>query len=612
PFVADADHAVALDGRTAAETYLDVDKILDAARLTGADAVHPGYGFLSENADFARAVIGAGLVWVGPPPEAIAAMGDKLAAKKLMVAAGVPTLPSATIGADDRPDVDLGFPLLVKASAGGGGKGMRVVLDAAELAEAVAAARREALAAFGDGTVFLERYVTGARHVEIQILGDEHGNVVHCFERECSIQRRHQKIIEEAPSPAVDDALRARMGGAAVAAARAIGYTNAGTVEFLLDAGGSYYFLEVNTRLQVEHPVTEAVTGLDLVREQLLIAAGEPLRFGQDDLHIDGHAIEARLYAEDPAAGFLPATGRLVAWAPPTSPVVRVESGVAPGSVVGVEFDPLLAKVIAHAPTRAEAAGRLALALERTRIAGVTTNRDYLAGILRHPDFLSGAATTAFVDQADVPRHRTPSAAELRDAAVAAALAAQHVRRAAATTLVSLPSGWRGTVMPAEQVAFRTGDDEISVAYRATRGGGFTVEMGGEWLPARVIRCEHDGIDVELGRRRLSFTMDRAGRTWWLHGVAGSVQLDEQPRFPEARADEVTGGLVAPMPGTVVSVHVAPGDAVEDGALLVVLEAMKMEHRVTAPQAGVVGDVHVAVGSQVAGGDLLVVLEEAG
>ncbi|MGH3375610.1 MAG: acetyl-CoA carboxylase biotin carboxylase subunit, partial [Actinoallomurus sp.] len=334
PFVADADHAVALGGSTATDTYLDIAKILDAARTTGADAVHPGYGFLSENADFARAVVGAGLVWVGPPPDAIAAMGDKLAAKELMVRAGVPTLPSARIGADEKPDADVGFPLLVKASAGGGGKGMRVVHRAADLEEAVAAARREALAAFGDGTVFLERYVTGARHVEIQILGDAHGNVVHCFERECSIQRRHQKIIEEAPSPAVDEKLRARMGGDAVAAAVAIGYQNAGTVEFLLDADGSYYFLEVNTRLQVEHPVTEAVTGLDLVREQLLVAAGEPLRFGQDDLHLDGHAIEARVYAEDPAAGFLPATGRLVAWAPPATPVVRVESGVASGSVV--------------------------------------------------------------------------------------------------------------------------------------------------------------------------------------------------------------------------------------------------------------------------------------
>jgi propionyl-CoA carboxylase alpha chain len=276
-----------------------------------------------------------------------------------------------------------------------------------------------------------------------------------------------------------------------------------------------------------------------------------------------------------------------------------------------VEFDPLLAKVIAHAPTRVEAAGRLALALERARIAGVTTNRDYLAGILRHPDFLSGAATTAFVEQTDVARQREPTSAELRDAAVAAALAAQHVRRSAATTLASLPSGWRGTVMPAEQVVFRAGDDEITVSYRGTRDGGFTVSMGEEHLPLRVIRCEHGEIDLEVGNRRLSFAVDHADRTWWLHGTGGTVALDEQPRFPDVQSEAVTGGLVAPMPGSVVSVHVAPGDTVEDGALLVVLEAMKMEHRVTAPHAGVVGDVHVEVGSQVTGGDLLVVLEAA-
>ncbi|HEX7355905.1 MAG TPA: biotin carboxylase N-terminal domain-containing protein [Mycobacteriales bacterium] len=610
PFVADADRAVALGGRTAAETYLDIGKILDAAAVSGADAVHPGYGFLSENAGFARAVQDAGLVWVGPPADAIAAMGDKLAAKDLMAKAGVPTLPSARIGAGDEPDADVGFPVLVKASAGGGGKGMRVVHRPADLAEAVAAARREAVAAFGDGTVFLERYVTGSRHVEIQILGDTHGNVVHCFERECSIQRRHQKIIEEAPSPAVDDDLRARMGADAVSAARAIGYCNAGTVEFLLDADGSYYFLEVNTRLQVEHPVTEAITGLDLVREQLRIADGERLSFGQDDLAIDGHAIEVRVYAEDPAAGFLPATGRLVAWAPPVEPAVRVESGVAPGSVIGVQFDPLLAKVIAHAPTRAEAAGRLALALERTRIAGVTTNRDYLAGVLRHPDFLSGAATTAFVEQADVPGQRRPTPDELGDAAVAAALAGQQARRAAARTLATLPSGWRGTVMPPEHAVFVSGDEEITVAYRTTRDGTFDVAVAADRLRAKVIRCEAGSIDLEIGSRRLSYGVDTDGRTWWLHGPGGTIRLDEQERFPETRTEAVTGGLVAPMPGSVVSVHVAPGDAVEDGALLVVLEAMKMEHRVTAPHAGVVGDVHVSVGSQVAGGDLLVVLGE--
>ena len=394
PYVAEADRAVALPGRTAAQTYLNIGALLAAASAAGADAVHPGYGFLSERAQFARAVAGAGLTWVGPPAEAIEVMGNKLAAKRLMADVGVPVLPSWEVVGDTMAGLDgVPLPVIVKAAAGGGGKGMRVAgagpAGAGELAEAVAAARREAGAAFGDATVFLERYVTDARHVEIQVLADTHGGAVHCFERECSIQRRHQKIIEECPSPALDDGLRDRMGTAALAAAKAAGYVGAGTVEFVLEPSGEFWFLEVNTRLQVEHPVTEAVTGIDLVREQLLVAQGLPLSVTQSGLALDGHAIEARLYAEDPAAGFLPATGTVLDWAPAACPACRWDSGVEQGSVVGVEFDPMLAKVIAHAPTRREAALRLALALERTRIRGVTTNKDFLVATLRHPEFLA-------------------------------------------------------------------------------------------------------------------------------------------------------------------------------------------------------------------------------
>ena len=392
PFVAEADEAIALGGRSAAETYLDTAKLLDAARRSGADAVHPGYGFLSENAGFARAVAEAGVIWVGPSADAIAAMGDKLAAKRTMDAAGLATLPSFEIepGADlTGPAETIGYPLLVKAAAGGGGKGMRVVEAAGDLAAAVEAARREAAAAFGDDTVFLERWLPKTRHVEIQVLGDGHGNLVHCFERECSIQRRHQKIIEEAPSPALDEELREAMGAAAIHAAAAVGYTSAGTVEFLLSEG-QFWFLEMNTRLQVEHPVTEAICGIDLVREQLRIAQGESLGVSQADLRIDGHAIEARLYAEDPANDFLPATGTVLAWEPPASPAARFDSGIETGSEVGIEFDPLLAKVIAHAPTRREAALRLARVLERTRVQGLTTNRDFLVATLRQPAFLDG------------------------------------------------------------------------------------------------------------------------------------------------------------------------------------------------------------------------------
>ena len=415
PFVGAADHAVALAGTTASETYLDQTQLLEVAATTGADAVHPGYGFLSESAEFAAAVIAAGMTWVGPPPEAIAAMGDKLAAKRTMVGVGVPTLPSIEVTGDDRlagAAAEIGFPLLVKAAAGGGGKGMRVVVEPADLPAAVAAAKREAAAAFGDSTVFLERYLPASRHVEIQVIGDQHGTLVHCFERECSIQRRHQKLIEEAPSPAVDHRLRAAMGAAAVDAVRVIGYHSVGTVEFLLDdrAAGdqvSFYFLEVNTRLQVEHPVTEAVTGLDLVAEQIRIARGEALAFGQDDLAIDGHAIEARLYAEDVEAGFLPATGTVVAFDWPTEPPVRVDAGVVPGSVVGVEFDSMLAKVISHGRTRAEAAARLAATLDRMTIAGVTTNRSFLVDVVRHQRFHAGETNTAFIDETVVGQRRT-------------------------------------------------------------------------------------------------------------------------------------------------------------------------------------------------------------
>ena len=367
PFVGDADLAVALNGTTAADSYLNAEKILSAAKSVGADAIHPGYGFLSENADFAKAVSDAGIIWVGPPPSAIAAMGDKLAAKRTMVDAAVPTLPSVEVtDATDLSAVskDIGFPLLVKASAGGGGKGMRVVDAENELEDAIAGAKREALGAFGDDTVFLERYLSTPRHVEIQVLGDRYGKVIHCFERECSIQRRHQKVIEEAPSPVLSQILRNQMGEAAVAAVEAIGYESAGTVEFLLNGEGDdaeFFFLEVNTRLQVEHPVTEEITGLDLVREQIRIANGEPLGYEQSDLSISGHSIEVRLYAEDPSNDFLPATGRINIWGPVGEPRVRYDSGVESGSEVSVEFDPMLAKVISHAPTRTEAALKLSL-----------------------------------------------------------------------------------------------------------------------------------------------------------------------------------------------------------------------------------------------------------
>lgn len=618
PFVGEADQAIALQGTTSAETYLDVEQVLAACKRTGADAVHPGYGFLAENAAFAQAVQDAGLIWVGPPPEAIRAMGDKLSAKNLMEQSNVPTLPAAELNSGDdlaATAKKIGYPVLIKASAGGGGKGMRVVESEGELQDAADSARREAAASFGDDTVFLERWLTSSRHVEIQILGDSHGNVIHCFERECSIQRRHQKIIEEAPSPAVTPELRTKMGDAAVAAAKAIGYCSAGTVEFLLD-GTDFWFLEMNTRLQVEHPVTEEITGLDLVREQLRIAQGEALGYRQEDLHITGHAIEARVYAEDPTNDFLPAPGTVTVWEPSRSAEARFESGVESGSEVGIEFDPMLAKVIVHAPTRREAALRLARVLETTRIQGITTNRDFLVHTLRDPAFLAGDTTTDFIERIAPERRRSVGDDELAESAIAVAMMAQGRRRDDAKVLMTLPSGWRNSMMPPETVRFAHGDEEITVNYRIQRGGNFAVEVAfatkvaDEKYDVAIHRRTRDEIELVINGKRSTTAVASDGDCWLVHGVRGDVELVELPRFPVEGAEGVSGGLVAPMPGNVLSISVAVGDTVEKGQLMLILEAMKMEHRITAPRAGTVEAIHVEEGDQVSNGELLIVLAE--
>ncbi|MFZ6004334.1 MAG: acetyl/propionyl/methylcrotonyl-CoA carboxylase subunit alpha [Actinomycetota bacterium] len=612
PFVREADEAVRLRGG-----YLDIASILEAAAATGAEAIHPGYGFLSENAELAQAVVHAGLIWVGPSAAAIASMGDKLAAKAVAVDAGVPTLPSS---ADPAEASDVGYPLLVKAAAGGGGKGMRIVDSAADLADAVAAARREALGGFGDDRVFLERYVARARHVEIQILGDAHGGLVHLGERECSIQRRHQKVLEESPSPAVDAGLRAAMGDAAVRLAQAIGYQSAGTVEFLVDDDTrEFFFLEVNTRLQVEHAVTEEVTGIDLVREQLRIAAGEPLGYAQDAVSFSGHAIEARLYAEDPSAGFLPATGTLAAFEPAGEPSVRWDSGVETGSVVGLDFDPMLAKVVAHAATRAEAAGRLALALERLHLGGVTTNRDFLASTLRHPAYLAGDTTTDFIERIQPDSAIRLNRRDLERAAALAALWIQGANRAQAGVLGSVPSGWRNGRLPAQRVELAHGDDTITVRYQANRDGTFTLVGDDEATAddaapaptARVHRWSETGVDAEIDGRRTSARITCVGDRLHLQVPGGTVTFAIVPRFVVPGSELVHGGLVAPMPGVVLEVRCAVGSVVEANETLVVLEAMKMEHHVKAPAHGVVSEVRVAVGQHVENGTLLVEFEPA-
>ena len=614
PFVRDADEGWALDGMTATETYLDMDKVLAAAESSGADAIHPGYGFLSENATFAQKVIDAGLIWIGPPPEAISTMGDKLAAKNLMDKAGVPILRSIELEDDAELAVagqTVGFPALVKAAAGGGGKGMRIVDEASKLKAAVASAKREAASAFGDATVFLERYLNGARHVEIQIIGDSHGNLVHCFERECSIQRRHQKIIEEAPSSAVSPELRERMGQAGIQAVRAINYENAGTVEFLLDSSGEFFFLEVNTRLQVEHPVTEEITGLDLVREQIRVAQGLPLSFAQESLEINGHAIEARIYAEDPANDFLPATGEVLAWEMPTTPEARYDSGVASGSIVSVNFDPMLAKVTAHAATREEAALRLGRVLERMRIQGVITNRDFLITVLRHPRFLAGDTTTSFIEEANPSRERTLSEAELRNKAIAASLFIQHRNRSAADVLRTLPSGFRITRMPPERNIFVHRDRELLTEYSSRRDGDFNFTVLGETTTARIMAVSDDCLEYAVNGRRMTTTAHNHGNQWWLHDADGDISLTLKTRFPETNALEaVAGGLISPMPGTVIAVQVASGEHVSAGQVLAIIEAMKMEHSVVSPHDGLVSEVRVAIGDKVEAGELLVVVDD--
>ena len=616
PHAREADLAVALDGRSAAETYLATDRLVAAAKRAGADAIHPGYGFLSEHAGFARAVVDAGLVWVGPPPDAIAAMGDKLAAKALVARAGVPVLPGQDLDglSPERAAAaaaSVGLPVLIKAAGGGGGRGMRVVRAPGELAEAVASARREAGAAFASDRVFVERYVESPRHVEVQILGDRHGALIHLFERECSIQRRYQKIVEEAPSPAVTEALRERLTAAALAVGRAIGYWSAGTVEFLVDAKGEIYFLEVNTRIQVEHPVTELVTGVDLVAEQILVAEGHPLSLRQEEIILQGHAIEARLYAEDPASGFLPTGGRLIRWDAPASYDVRVDSGVEAGTEVAAVFDPMLAKLIARASSRGEAAARLAAALEALVSPGVVTNRDFLVSVLRHPAFLDGDTTVDFIE-----RHR-PAAArhlderEVAEAALAAALAGQVARRDEATVLRSIPSGWRNNPSALQTTRYRHAGREVDVGYLKQRDGSFTCDMAGQPARVRLLASDPTGVELDIDGLRRAYRVTRGpGGMVWVQDTRGEVRLQELARFPEAEAlDTAAGGYAAPMPGKVLEVRVAAGDPVEKGQVLLTLEAMKMEHRVTSSADGVVAEVRVSAGQQVDAGHVLLVIE---
>jgi acetyl-CoA/propionyl-CoA carboxylase biotin carboxyl carrier protein len=589
--VREADTAVRIGPPPAAESYLSVERLLQAARRSGARAVHPGYGFLAENAGFARACAEAGLVFIGPPPDAIALMGDKIRAKETVQAAGVPVVPGGRDPKLAEAARELGAPVLLKPSAGGGGKGMRLVRDLSALDEEIAAARREAAASFGDDTLLVERWVDRPRHIEIQVLADAHGHVVHLGERECSLQRRHQKVIEEAPSVLLDEATRAAMGEAAVQAARSCGYVGAGTVEFIVPGGdpSSYYFMEMNTRLQVEHPVTELVTGLDLVEWQLRVAAGEPLPFGQDDIALTGHAIEARVCAEDPSRGFLPSGGTVLRLREPQGDGVRTDSGLSEGTEVGSLYDPMLSKVVAYGPDRATALRRLRAALADTVVLGVPTNTGFLRRLLAHPAVVAGDLDTGLVEREAESLVATDVPEEVYEAAAAVRLDALRPRGDGWTDPFSVPSGWRmgGATRPAafplrvsEPVTYTPRGEHAVAADRVSvtlDGVRHTFHRAGDWLgrdgDAWHVR-DHDPVAASLGRAA------------------------------HAGADSLT----APMPGTVTVVKVAVGDEVAAGQSLLVVEAMKMEHVISAPHAGTVAELDVAPGSTVAMDQILAVI----
>jgi propionyl-CoA carboxylase alpha chain len=632
PHVTEADAAVRLAGSAAADTYLRADLLIAAALGSGADAVHPGYGFLSENAGFARAVQAAGLTWIGPSPDAIDAMGSKITSKRLMAAAGLPVLTALDPAAVGEADL----PVLIKASAGGGGRGMRIVRAPADLPGALAAAASEAASAFGDPAVFCEPYVERGRHVEVQVLADGAGTVWTVGERECSIQRRHQKIIEEAPSPLVErtPGMRGRLLRSAALAASAIGYVNAGTVEFLADETGRFWFLEMNTRLQVEHPVTECTTGLDLVALQLQIAAGRTLPATPPPAY--GHAIEARLYAEDPAADWQPQSGTLHSFAlagepaefragpVPAAPggagvtgrsaaspglaalvppVLRLDSGVVAGSRVSIFYDPMLAKVVAWAADREQAAAVLARALATARIHGLATNRDLLVRVLRHPAFLAGQTDTAFLDTHGLDALAAPlagaAAAEL--SALAAALADAAARQRDAPVLGGLPPGWRNVPSQLQRARY-VGHD---VGYRIDRGG-LVVEGRDD---VRLVSLLPDRVELEVAGIRRAFEVADYGGLVHVDSALGPVTLIPQPRLAGPAARVAAGSLLAPMPGTVVRLAAAVGDEVTAGQPLLWLEAMKMEHVVAAPAAGIVAELPVAAGQQVEVGSVLAVVK---
>ena len=620
--VAMADEAVHIGGSAARDSYLVVDKILDAAKHTGAQAVHPGYGFLSENAGFAQACGNAGIVFIGPPPSAIRAMGSKSEAKKIMGKARVPLVPGYH-GDDQSPALlakeaaGIGFPVLIKASAGGGGKGMRVVEAADKFDSALEGAKREAKASFADDHVLIEKYLTRPRHIEIQVFADGHGDCVYLFERDCSIQRRHQKVIEEAPAPNMDPARRKAMGEAAVAAAKAIGYVGAGTVEFIANQDGTFYFMEMNTRLQVEHPVTEAITGQDLVEWQLLVAAGGPLPLKQDQLHIDGHAVEVRLYAEDPARNFLPSTGTLVHLRLPDEDAhVRVDTGVREGDTVTPFYDPMIAKVIVHDRDRASAMRRMAALMAATEVVGVTTNSALLEALCSHPAFVGGEVETGFIERYRADLFPKPAPVDDRTFAVAT-LARIAEWTPASSDPWDLKNGFRLLDIGHDEVRWKDGEREVAVIVRRPRDGRLQLELPGRTVGATVKRSDDGRFAIGLGNDTFEASVVRrtaidGGVDYTVFAGGGGRRLRlvdplDVTQYEATAADETA--VRSPLPGKIIDLKVKAGDSVSKGQPLLVLEAMKMEHTLSAPMDGKIKSVRYAVGEQVAEGADLVEFE---
>ena len=599
-FVKQADESIRLEDGG----YLDGDQIINAAKMSGAQAIHPGYGFLSENASFARKVKKEKLIWVGPSPNVISVMGDKLKAKELAIKADVPTLPMTSKPNEAKK---IGYPLLIKAAAGGGGKGMRIVNKEKDLKESIVSAQREAKSGFNDERIFIERYVEKSRHIEIQILGDSKGNVVHLGERECSIQRRHQKIIEESPSPRITDDVRNKMGEAAVKLAKQIKYESAGTVEFLFDdKTEEFWFLEVNTRLQVEHPVTEEVTGIDLVCEQLKIARGESLEFDQKDITWTGSSIEARLYAEDPNNDFLPEIGTLIAFEENNSAEARWDTGVNKGTVVGTDFDPMLAKIISYAPNRTDAAGKLAKALESAHIGGVKTNRDFLVNCLKTKEFLDGDTTSDFIERVKPSRKLEINQSEIEHASAIAAMWMQQQNRNNSNVAKFMPSGWTNGRLPNQKVTFEFENTEYDFEYKQKRDQKFLFSNNKE---AFIYSSDEDGIDMIFDGKRHYSRVTVSTNNILVHMPFGDVMLELKPRFKMPGTEVTIGGLIAPMPGKVIDVKVKKGKKVKAGDTLVILEAMKMEHSIKASEDGTVSELLISVNDQVENGALLMVVK---